>query len=62
MDAESKAKIQRWRQYIEDCRMESLLLSPEGKHEMQRVIDSYERLIAMERSETRAAELSLGRL
>jgi hypothetical protein len=47
MNAESEAKIRRWRQYIEDCRKESQLLSPEGKLEMQSVIGSYERLIAM---------------
>jgi hypothetical protein len=51
MNAESEAKIRRWRQYIEDCRQESQPLSPEGKLEMHSVIGSYERLIAIKRNE-----------
>ena len=51
MNARTKAKILRWQQYIEECRKEASFLSPEGKHEMQKVIASYERLIAMEVSQ-----------
>jgi hypothetical protein len=51
MNGGSKAKILRWQQYIEECRKEASFLSPAGKHEMQTVIASYERLIAMEQSQ-----------
>jgi hypothetical protein len=51
MKAGSKAKILRWQQYIEECRKEASFLSPEGKREMQTVIASYERLIAIEQSQ-----------
>ena len=47
----SVAKIQRWERYIEECRREATLLSPEGQIAMQRVIESYERLIAIERGQ-----------
>jgi hypothetical protein len=49
MSDNNEAKIQRWERYIEECRREAKLLSPEGKITMQSVIDSYERLIAMVR-------------
>lgn len=48
MNSGSEEKIRRWRQYIEECRKEATLLSPEGQRTMQTVIDSYEKLIAME--------------
>ena len=51
MSDDSEAKIQRWERYIEECRREAKLLSPEGKQTMQTVIDSYERLIAMAREQ-----------
>jgi hypothetical protein len=47
MSDDNEAKIQRWRRYIEECRKEAKLLSPDGQREMQGVITSYERLIAM---------------
>jgi hypothetical protein len=40
-------KIRRWRLRIEECRIEAESLGPEGRHTMQTVIESYERLIAM---------------
>lgn len=51
MSEGNENKIRRWRRYIEECRKEAKLLSPEGQQMMQAVIDSYERLIAMERDE-----------
>jgi hypothetical protein len=47
----SEAKILRWQRYIEECRSEAKLLSPDGQRAMQTVIDSYERLIAMVRDQ-----------
>ena len=47
MSDSNEAKIDRWRRYIEECRKEAKLLSPEGRQAMQSVIDGYERLIAM---------------
>jgi hypothetical protein len=49
MSDNSEAKIQRWELYIDECRRELKLLSPEGQIAMQKVIDSYESLIATER-------------
>jgi hypothetical protein len=49
MSENSEAKIHRWESYIEECRRELGLLSPEGQVAMQSVIDSYENLIATER-------------
>jgi predicted esterase YcpF (UPF0227 family) len=51
MSANNEAKIRRWQQYIEESRKEAKLLSPEGQREMQTVIDSYEKLIAMTRDQ-----------
>ena len=51
MSDSTEAKIQRWERYIEECRREATLLSPEGQIAMQRVIESYERLIAIERGQ-----------
>jgi hypothetical protein len=51
MSDSSEAKIERWRRYIDECRKEAKLLSPEGQRTMQTVIDGYERLIAMARSQ-----------
>jgi len=51
MSDSSEVKIQRWERYIEECRREAKLLSPEGQIAMQAVIDSYERLIAIERGQ-----------
>jgi hypothetical protein len=51
MSDNSKAKIERWRRYIEESRKEAKLLSPEGRRAMQTVIDGYERLIAMAQAE-----------
>jgi hypothetical protein len=51
MSDSTEAKIQRWERYIEECRREAKLLSPEGQRTMQTVIDSYERLIAMVRDQ-----------
>jgi hypothetical protein len=48
---DSKVKIRRWQKYIEECRQEAKLLSPEGQREMQKVIASYEKLIAMAQGE-----------
>jgi hypothetical protein len=53
MSDSTEAKIQRWERYIEECRGELKLLSPEGQIAMQSVIDSYEKLIATERSKTK---------
>jgi hypothetical protein len=49
MSENSEAKIQRWERYIDECRRELKLLGPEGQIAMQKVIDSYENLIATER-------------
>jgi hypothetical protein len=49
MSDSSEFKIQQWERYIDESRRELKLLSPEGQIAMQKVIDSYERLIAMER-------------
>jgi hypothetical protein len=49
----SEAKTQRWERYIEECRRELKLLSPEGQIAMQSVIGSYENLIATERGKTK---------
>jgi hypothetical protein len=49
MRADNEAKIRRWEQYIEESRKEAKLLSPEGQRELQTVIHSYEKLIAMTR-------------
>jgi hypothetical protein len=49
MSDSSEFKIRRWERYIDESRRELKLLSPEGQVAMQRVIDSYESLIAMER-------------
>jgi hypothetical protein len=51
MSADNEAKIRRWEQYIEETRKEARLLSPEGQRELETVIHSYEKLIAMARSE-----------
>jgi hypothetical protein len=51
MSADNEAKIRRWEQYIEESRKEARLLSPEGQRELETVIHSYEKLIAMARSE-----------
>jgi hypothetical protein len=53
MSNNSEVKIRRWQKYIEECRQEAKLLSPEGQREMQKVIASYERLIAMAQREVR---------
>jgi hypothetical protein len=53
MSENSESKIQRWGRYIEECRRELRLLSPEGQIAMQSVIDSYENLIATERGKTK---------
>ena len=45
----SDDKIRRWRLRIEECRIEAESLGPEGRHTMQTVIESYERLIDMVR-------------
>jgi hypothetical protein len=50
MSDSSEFKIQRWERYIDESRRELKLLSPEGQIAMQKVIDSYESLIAMERA------------
>jgi hypothetical protein len=54
MSDSSEFKIQQWERYIDESRRELKLLSPEGQIAMQKVIDSYERLIAMERGLERA--------
>jgi hypothetical protein len=51
----SEAKIERWERYIEEARREAKFLSPEGQAATQGVIDSYERLIATERSQRKKA-------
>jgi hypothetical protein len=53
MSNNSEVNIRRWQKYIEECRQEAKLLSPEGQREMQTVIASYERLIAMAQREAR---------
>ena len=47
MSDSNQVKIERWRRYIDECRNEAKLLSPEGQRTMQTVIDGYEKLIAM---------------
>jgi hypothetical protein len=49
MSDSTEGKIRRWERYIEECRREARLLSPEGQIAMQTVIESYETLIAIER-------------
>jgi hypothetical protein len=49
MNDSSEVKIRRWERYIDESRRELTLLSPEGQIAMQKVIDSYEGLIALER-------------
>jgi len=51
MRADTEAKIRRWEQYIEETRKEAKLLSSEGQRELQTVIASYEKLIAMAREQ-----------
>jgi hypothetical protein len=53
MSDSNEAKIQRWERYIEECRREAKLLSPEGQRTMQTVIDSYEELIAIVRGKNK---------
>jgi hypothetical protein len=53
MSDSSEFKIQRWERYIDESRRELKLLSPEGQIAMQKVIDSYESLIAMERGKAK---------
>jgi hypothetical protein len=53
MSDNTEAKIERRERYIEECRRELRLLSPEGQIAMQSVIDSYEKLIATERGKTK---------
>ncbi len=49
MSDSSETKIRRWERYIDESRRELKLLSPEGQKTMQKVIGSYESLIATER-------------
>jgi hypothetical protein len=49
MSDNNETKIRRWERYIDECRRELKLLGSEGQIAMQKVIDSYESLIAMER-------------
>ena len=51
MTTDNEAKIRRWEQYIEESRKEAKFLSPEGQQELQTVIQSYEKLIAMARDQ-----------
>jgi hypothetical protein len=51
MSADDEAKIRRWEQYIEEFRKEAKRLSPEGQQELQAVIQSYEKMIAMARGQ-----------
>jgi hypothetical protein len=51
MSTDNEAKIRRWEQYIEESRKEAKFLSPEGQQELQTVIQSYEKLIAMARDQ-----------
>jgi hypothetical protein len=51
INTDNDAKIRRWEQYIEETRKEAKLLSPEGQQELQTVIQSYEKLIAMARDQ-----------
>ena len=51
MSTDNEAKIRRWEQYIEESRQEAKFLSPEGQQELQTVIQSYEKLIAMARDQ-----------
>jgi hypothetical protein len=60
MGDDSKIKIQRWERYVEECRREATLLSPEGQRTMQTVIDSYEKLIAMVGTRKRKKAKALG--
>jgi non-canonical (house-cleaning) NTP pyrophosphatase len=55
MSTDNEAKIRRWEQYIEESRKEARLLSPEGQQELQTVIQSYEKLIAMARDQATKA-------
>jgi hypothetical protein len=59
MSDSTEAKIQRWERYVEECRREAKLLSPEGQRTMQTVIDSYERLIALVRDQDKRKSYSL---
>jgi hypothetical protein len=45
--SDGNEKIRRWRLRIEECRIEAESLGPEGRHTMQSVIESYERLIVL---------------
>ena len=56
MSDSNEVKIKRWERYIEECRRETRLLSPEGQKTMQTVIDSYERLIAMVRGKDKKGQ------
>jgi hypothetical protein len=56
MSDNSEAKIQRRERYIEECRREAKLLSPAGQKAMQAIIDSYERLIAIERGQQKKGQ------
>jgi hypothetical protein len=46
MSDSNKTKIERWQRYVEECRKEAKLLSPEGQQALQAVIYGYEHLIA----------------
>ena len=51
MNKDYEVKIRRWEQYIEETRKEAKRLSPEGQQELQTVIQSYEKLIAIARDQ-----------
>jgi hypothetical protein len=53
MSDSSEFKIRRWERYIDESRRELKLLSPEGQTAMQKVIESYEGLIAIERGKAK---------
>jgi hypothetical protein len=53
MTGDDEEKIRRWRQYIDECRKEIEFLGSDGKREMQTVIASYEKLIAMAQEDAR---------
>jgi hypothetical protein len=53
MSDSSEAKIRRWERYIDESRRELKLLSAEGRKTMQKIIDSYESLIATERGKNK---------
>jgi hypothetical protein len=53
MNESSEVKIRRWQKYIQECRQEAEFLSPEGQREIQTVIASYEKLIALTQGEVR---------